>query len=105
MVVSEFFTFNGERVLIELLRVAVAFVLALPIGWERSQASRRLGLRTFPIVAIASCGYMLVTKQMPDATPDSIWHQAPPLAIPPHCPSFFCIPLWRIGLYPLNCQG
>ena len=38
------------------LRVVIAFILALPIGWERSQASRRRGLRTFLIVAVASCG-------------------------------------------------
>lgn len=37
-----------------------AFVLALPIGWERQTSSRSAGLRTFPLVAAASCAYMLL---------------------------------------------
>ncbi len=55
-----------------MIRVAIAFLLALPIGWDRSQAARRHGLRTFPIVAIASCGYILVAKQMPGASAESM---------------------------------
>jgi putative Mg2+ transporter-C (MgtC) family protein len=54
----------------DFIRVAIAFVLALPIGYERAHASRSLGLRTFPIVAIASCGYMLIVKNMDGATAD-----------------------------------
>jgi putative Mg2+ transporter-C (MgtC) family protein len=34
----------------------VAFVLALPIGWNRARTERSAGLRTFPLVAMASCG-------------------------------------------------
>ncbi len=68
----ESFSFDLEQVLTDLIRVALAFVLALPIGWERSQAARHVGLRTFPIVAIASCGYVLLAKQMPGATADSM---------------------------------
>jgi len=37
-----------------------AFVLALPIAFEREKSTRTLGLRTFPLVAVASCGYILV---------------------------------------------
>ncbi len=46
------------------LRMATAYVLALPIAWNRERASRSAGLRTFPLVAIASCGYMLVGMQV-----------------------------------------
>lgn len=46
-----------------LLRLVVAFVFALPIGWNRERRSTaRLGLRTFPLVAMASCGYVLLGK-------------------------------------------
>ena len=38
----------------------IAFVIALPIGWNREKESRSMGLRTFPLVAVASCGYMLI---------------------------------------------
>jgi putative Mg2+ transporter-C (MgtC) family protein len=44
-----------------LLKILVAFLLALPIAWEREQTTRRLGLRTFPLVAVASCGYVLMS--------------------------------------------
>ncbi len=39
-----------------LVHLLVAFVLALPIGWDRALAERSAGLRTFPLVAMASCG-------------------------------------------------
>ncbi len=42
------------------IQLAVAFVLALPIAWERERSTRLMGLRTFPIVAVASCGYALI---------------------------------------------
>lgn len=37
-----------------------AFALGLPTGWERYKHDRSAGLRTFPLVALASCAYMLV---------------------------------------------
>ena len=41
-----------------------AFVLALPVAWNREQRARGAGLRTFPLVSIAACGYMLVGMQV-----------------------------------------
>jgi putative Mg2+ transporter-C (MgtC) family protein len=66
------FTLDWEQLIVDLIRVGIAFALAFPIGWERSRSARRLGLRTFPLVAIASCGYVLVAKHAPDASADSI---------------------------------
>ncbi|WNG34156.1 MgtC/SapB family protein [Archangium minus] len=43
-----------------LLRVGMAFVLALPLGWEREVAARSAGLRTFPLVALGACAYLLI---------------------------------------------
>lgn len=43
-----------------LLKFGAALLLTLPIAWEREQATRIMGLRTFPLVAVASCGYVLV---------------------------------------------
>jgi putative Mg2+ transporter-C (MgtC) family protein len=40
--------------------MAVAYLLALPIAWDRENQARSAGMRTFPLVAVASCGYMLV---------------------------------------------
>jgi len=41
-------------------KVTAAYLLALPIGWERERALHAVGLRTFPLVAMASCGYVLL---------------------------------------------
>jgi putative Mg2+ transporter-C (MgtC) family protein len=41
-----------------LITLAVAYVLAVPIGWDRERAERSAGLRTFPLVAIAACGFV-----------------------------------------------
>lgn len=45
-----------------------AYVLALPIGWDREKKERTAGLRTFPLVAVAACGYMLVGLQVLGST-------------------------------------
>jgi putative Mg2+ transporter-C (MgtC) family protein len=38
-----------------LVHLLVAYGLALPIGWHRAREEHSAGLRTFPLVAIASC--------------------------------------------------
>jgi putative Mg2+ transporter-C (MgtC) family protein len=45
-------------------RIIAAYVLALPIGWEREQAQHSVGLRTFPLVAMASCGYVMLADSV-----------------------------------------
>ena len=55
-----------------LVALAVAYLLALPIGWNREREERSAGLRTFPLVAIATCGYIraaeALTAESPEAT-------------------------------------
>ena len=41
-----------------LVHLLVAFILALPIGWHRAREEQSAGLRTFPLVAMASCGFV-----------------------------------------------
>src|SRR5215831_13824429 len=43
-------------------KLAVAYVLALPVGWYREKEAHSVGLRTFPVVAMASCGYVLLGR-------------------------------------------
>lgn len=43
--------------------MVIAYLLAFPIGWEREFADRSAGLRTFPLVAVAACGFILATEQ------------------------------------------
>jgi len=47
-----------------LLKVGVAYLLALPVAWDREQNARSAGLRTFPLVAVASCGYILLATSV-----------------------------------------
>ena len=55
-----------------LLALGVAYLLALPIAWDRERRARSAGLRTFPLVAVASCGFLqgseMLLSQSPDAT-------------------------------------
>ncbi|NIP57196.1 MAG: MgtC/SapB family protein [Gemmatimonadetes bacterium] len=50
-----------------------AFAFAFPIGWERHARGRPAGLRTFPIVALASCAFALLGQ---GAFPDDPGAQA-----------------------------
>jgi len=47
-----------------LIALAAAYVLALPIGWNREKEERSAGLRTFPLVAVASCGFVQAAQSM-----------------------------------------
>ena len=40
--------------------LVIAYLLAIPIGWDRESRAPGAGIRTFPLVAMASCGYMLL---------------------------------------------
>ncbi|HSM68345.1 MAG TPA: MgtC/SapB family protein [Xanthomonadales bacterium] len=56
------------EVWMNLLHLAVAYVLALPVAMDREHANRGAGLRTFPLVAVAACGYMLVGMSVLETT-------------------------------------
>ena len=51
---------DWSRVVFNLWHLCTAYVLALPVALDREKSSRSAGLRTFPLVAIATCGYTLV---------------------------------------------
>lgn len=42
-----------------LFDLGLAYILALPIAWDREKNERSAGLRTFPLTAVAACGYAL----------------------------------------------
>ena len=44
----------------DISRLLIAFLLALPIGWYREREAHSVGIRTFPLVAMASCGYVML---------------------------------------------
>ena len=41
-------------------KITGAYLLAMPIGWERERVQHSVGVRTFPLVAMAACGYVLL---------------------------------------------
>ena len=59
-----FQTWNAEDALSHLIHLAVAYVLALPIGWNREQEERSAGLRTFPLVSMAACGFVMIAIEV-----------------------------------------
>jgi putative Mg2+ transporter-C (MgtC) family protein len=57
-----------QVVLTHLMQISTAYALALPLAWNRERETRTAGLRTFPLVAVAACGYMLVGLQVLSST-------------------------------------
>jgi len=44
----------------DLSRLLISYLLALPVGWYREREAHTIGVRTFPLVAVAACGYVLL---------------------------------------------
>jgi putative Mg2+ transporter-C (MgtC) family protein len=62
-----------------LVQIAIAYVLALPVAWDREKAARSAGLRTFPLVAMASCGYLLLAVRIFGTSNESLARVIPGL--------------------------
>jgi putative Mg2+ transporter-C (MgtC) family protein len=41
-----------------LLSLAIAFLLGIPIGWDREHQEVGPGLRTYPLLAMGACAYL-----------------------------------------------
>lgn len=68
----ELFDIDGGLWLDYIVKTAVAFFLALPIAWDREQKTRIMGLRTFPLVAMGTCAFILVAQSfIPADAPDA----------------------------------
>jgi len=62
------FDISWNLVAAHLAQLTIAYLLALPVAWDRETATAGAGLRTFPLVAVAACGYMLVGMSVLDTT-------------------------------------
>ena len=62
------FEIDLDVMLTSLTQIGIAYLLALPVAWDREQEARSAGLRTFPLVSVAACGYMLVGIQVLSST-------------------------------------
>lgn len=54
-----------------LIALGIAYLLALPIGWDREASERSAGLRTFPLVAIAACGFIQAGETIIQGNPEA----------------------------------
>jgi len=63
---------NSWQIGTHFLTLAAAFALAVPIGWDREQQARSAGLRTFPLVALASCGFVQASENLLVHSPDGM---------------------------------
>ena len=61
-----------ERLIPHVASLAFAYALAFPIGWDRERHERSAGLRTFPLVAMASCGFIQATESLVAGTPEAL---------------------------------
>ncbi len=64
--------FNHSQVIWKNLeQIGITYLLTALIGWEREQEAHSAGLRTFPLVGIASCGYLLILGVQPNSADQS----------------------------------
>lgn len=49
-------------------KIGLAYALTLPMGWLRERESHAVGIRTFPIVAMASCGFLMIFPGVTEAS-------------------------------------
>jgi putative Mg2+ transporter-C (MgtC) family protein len=62
----------GFDIVPHLIALTIAYALALPIGWNREKEERSAGIRTFPLVALASCGFVQAVETMMAHDPAAI---------------------------------
>lgn len=55
-----------------VVAMVVAYLLALPVGWNREKEERSAGLRTFPLVAVAACGFVQASESLTVDQPEAM---------------------------------
>jgi putative Mg2+ transporter-C (MgtC) family protein len=48
--------------LVSAAKIVGAYLLSMPTGWWSEKEGHAVGVRTFPLVAMASCGYLLILR-------------------------------------------
>ena len=69
---QELITSNAFNIVPHVTALVIAYLLALPIGWNREKEERSAGLRTFPLVAVASCGFIQAAESMVAGEPEAM---------------------------------
>lgn len=66
------FQLGSFDILPHFIALLAAYLLALPIGWNREREERSAGLRTFPLVAMATCGFIQASEQLTADSPEAM---------------------------------
>jgi putative Mg2+ transporter-C (MgtC) family protein len=53
-------TFHWSFVWLAFEKIALAWILVLPTGWWSERQGNSVGVRTFPLVAMACCGFLMI---------------------------------------------
>ena len=70
--IGELFGPDDFNVMPHLVALVAAYALAFPIGWNREHEERSAGLRTFPLVAVATCGFIQAAEAMVTSSPEAM---------------------------------
>jgi putative Mg2+ transporter-C (MgtC) family protein len=69
---TEIFGSNPFDIVPHLAALIAAYLLALPVGWNREKEERSAGLRTFPLVAVAACGLVQAAEPLAAGHPEAM---------------------------------
>lgn len=69
---EQYFGYDEFDLVPHLVALAAAYILAFPIGWNREHAERSAGLRTFPLVAVATCGFIQASESLTNGNPEAM---------------------------------
>jgi putative Mg2+ transporter-C (MgtC) family protein len=61
---TDIFGSNPFDIVPHIAAMATAYLLAFPVGWNREKEERSAGLRTFPLVAVAACGFVQASETL-----------------------------------------
>ena len=66
MSIEQFMKFEWWTMLTSLIYIATAYFLSLPIGWNREMVQKSAGIRTFPLIAVATCAFTVIGAGLGD---------------------------------------
>lgn len=64
--------FEWDLLVRTFIPLLVAFALSFPVGWERGAGRSSVGFRTLPVVAMASCGFALLARDLEGSDAESM---------------------------------
>lgn len=53
-------SFDWHFFVLALEKIVIAWTLVIPTGWWAERQGNSVGIRTFPLVAMASCGFLML---------------------------------------------